>query len=289
MNVIEVIQKSASYLAKRGIDNPRLEAETLLASVLAKPRLQLYLGFERKVSSQELDMVREFVKRRGGREPLQHILGSISFCGLEMTVSRDVLVPRPETELLAERAWAFLATCGTPEPDVLDFGTGSGCLAVTLAKHCPSARIQALDISAAALEVAHSNASAHGVESGIQFRECNGLTALPTDLKFDLIVSNPPYIPSGQIDQLEPEVKHFDPRIALDGGAEGMDFHRLLASEARDRIWPEGRLMLEIGDGQDESVRTLFEQHKWIVEAVEKDYTGRPRILIAGVNPNSKA
>lgn len=305
MTVLEVIQKSAEFLAKKGVESARLQTELLLAHVLRLPRMQLYLNFERAVSDVELDTVRELVKRRGQREPLQHIIGSTSFCGLEIAVNRHVLVPRPETELLAELGWQFLNTIateserGTPvrrETDLaqasqradleigastaLDFGTGSGCIAIALAVKCPNARLTALDASAEALAVARKNATRNGVGDRLELRCEDGFAQLPADARFNLIVSNPPYIPSAEIASLQPEVRDFDPRSALDGGADGLDFHRLLAEQAGPFLQPGGRLMLEFGDGQAEAVGQIFVAQKWIVEAVKDDYSQRPRHLI---------
>jgi release factor glutamine methyltransferase len=281
VTVLEVIQRSTEFLVKKGVDSPRLQVELLLAHVLKLPRLKLYLNFERKLAEAELETVREMVKRRGNREPLQHVLGSVSFCGLEIKVNRHVLVPRPETELLAERAWQFLTVRNTRPLSVLDLGTGSGCLAIAMAVHCPTAQIEALDISATALALARANAAANGVAERIRFHPGDGFAALPTAPAFDLIVSNPPYIPSAEIETLAPEVRDHDPRVALDGGADGLNFHRRLTAEAASHLRPEGRIMLEFGDGQAERIRQLFVQHNWIVESVEADYSGRPRFLTA--------
>ncbi len=284
MTVLEVIQKSADFLAKKGVDSPRLQIELLLAHTLKIPRLNLYLNFERSLSKAEADLVRQMVKRRGSREPLQHILGSTSFCGLEMRVTPAVLVPRPETELLAERAWLFLngRQAGGPGPvSVLDFGTGSGCLAIAIAVKAPTARVCALDISAAALEVASQNAAAHRVSDRIGFVQGDGFAALPAGSLFDMIVSNPPYIPAREIETLQPEVRDHDPRLALDGGDDGLDYYRRFAAQAGPFLRSDGRLMVEIGDGQETSIRELFGNHGWSIEAVQSDYTGRPRILEA--------
>ena len=193
MTVLEVIQRSTEFLAKRDVESPRLQAELLLAHVLALPRMKLYLNFERALSPAETDSMRDLVKRRGTREPLQHILGSVSFCGLEMAVNRSVLIPRPETELLAEAGWEFLAGAGEAA-SALDLGTGSGCLAIALAVKCPAARVVATDISPEALAVARANAVRHSVAERIDFREGDGFAAVPAGARFDLIVSNPPYI-----------------------------------------------------------------------------------------------
>jgi len=279
VTVLEAIQRSTGFLARKGVDSPRLQVELLLAHALGVPRLKLYLNFEQKLTGANLETVRELVRRRGNREPLQHIIGSTSFCGFEIKVNRHVLVPRPETEMLAERAWQFLAALNPPPGAALDFGTGSGCLAIALAAQCPGAEVHATDISVEALRVARENAALNNLSDKIQFHSGDGFAALPRVLPFDLIVSNPPYVPSAEIEALAPEVRDHDPRLALDGGADGLDFYRRLAAEAANHLRPAGRIMLESGDGQAEQIRQLFVQHKWVVESVEADYTGQPRIL----------
>lgn len=279
MTVLEVIQRSSEFLAKKGVDSPRLQIELLLAHVLKLPRLRLYLNFERPLVETELSVLRELVKRRASREPLQHILGHTSFCGLEFEVSRAALIPRPETELLAEHAVKFLSSL--PASTVLDFGTGTGCLAVTLAVQCPLATLHALDVSGDALALARRNAARHQVETRITFHHGDGFTALPGDARYDLIISNPPYIATAEIETLQPEVRDFDPRPALDGGADGLDFYRRLATGAGRFLTPGGRIMLEFGDGQDDAITPIFSTENWIVEAVLADYSGRNRIFIA--------
>ena len=281
VTVLEIIQRSSDYLARKGVDSARLQIELLLAHLLQMPRLKLYLNFDRVLTEPELETLRGLVRRRGEREPLQHIVGSTSFCGLEMSVTPKVLIPRPETEVLAERAWVFLQNSGASSPAVLDFGTGSGCLAITLAVKCPGARIHAVDLSSDALAVARQNAVRHQVSERIQWHEGDGFAAVPDDLRFDLVVSNPPYIPSGEIESLQPEVKDHDPRLALDGGADGLDWYRRLAVETPPFMAADGSFMTEFGDGQATSISNIFEQGGWQVAAVEADYSGRPRILIA--------
>src|SRR6266516_6320567 len=163
VTVLEAIHRSTGFLARNGVDSPRLQVELLLAHALGVPRLKLYLNFEQKLTGANLETVRELVRRRGNREPLQHIIGSTSFCGLEIKVNRHVLVPRPETELLAERAWQFLSRRASPSFTALDFATGSGCIAVALAARGASGQIHAADISAEALSVARENAALNGV------------------------------------------------------------------------------------------------------------------------------
>ena len=304
MTVLEAIQKSADFLGKKGIESPRLQAELLLAHLLKMPRMKLYLNFERVLTPAETDALRDVVKRRGLREPVQHIIGSTSFCGFEISVNRNALVPRPETELLAELGWQFLSTLNSQLSTALDFGTGTGCIAIALAAKCPSAKIIATDISSDALVLAGENAARNQVAERIEFVQSDGFKILvdrwggrPREPKansqdsspevspahFDLIISNPPYIPTAEIETLEPEVKNFDPRGALDGGPDGLDFYRMFARQAKPFLKPQGKIMLEFGDGQAEAIRRMFEDEKWIVEAVKDDYSQRERIFIAKI------
>jgi release factor glutamine methyltransferase len=284
VTVLEVIQRSTDFLSKKGVESPRLQIELLLAHALAIPRLNLYLDFTRTLSEAELKAVREMVKRRGNREPLQHIIGSTSFCGLEIKVTPEVLIPRPETELLAENAYEFLDHLGSPERgpvSFLDLGTGTGCLAVTIAVKCPRARGHAVDISAEALAVARENAERHGVSNRIQFCPSDRFSAVPPGLRVSLIASNPPYIPTGEIAALSPEVRDHDPREALDGGPDGLTFYRHLAEEAGPFLESGGKLMMEFGDGQADKIHSILAAQGWVIQEVKPDYTGRPRILIA--------
>ena len=207
-------------------------------------------------------------------------------------LSRAALVPRPETELLAERAWQFLSTAATsisPGPGqrdaggtlALDLGTGTGCIAIAIAKKVPGVAVHAVDISPEALALARENVAANEVGAQIVFHLGDAFAALPAWMKFDLIVSNPPYIAAEEIATLSPEVRDFDPRLALDGGADGLDFYRRLASEAVAFLKPHGQLMMEFGDGQETALEKLFFDEKWIVEGIVADYSSRPRILIA--------
>jgi release factor glutamine methyltransferase len=283
VTVLEVITKSAEFLAKRGVDSPRLQTELLLAHVLQLPRMKLYLNFERQLTEPELDALRKLVQRRGQREPLQHLVGSASFCGLEMAVNRHVLIPRPETELLAEAGWQFLSTLDTQPSTALDFGTGSGCIAIALAAKCLTTRVVALDLSDEALNIAKQNAAKNGLTDRIEFRHGDGFAALQPGERFDLIVSNPPYIASTEIETLQPEVRDHDPRGALDGGTDGLDFYRRLATEARTFLKPHGKLMLEFGEGQADAISAILTAQSWRVEAVHPDYTQRLRFLTASL------
>ncbi len=281
MTILEAIQKSTDFLAKKGVDSPRLQSELLLAHVLKTQRLKLYLDFSRALTEGETVGLRELVQRRGNREPLQHILGTVNFCGLELKVNKDVLVPRPETEMLAEHAWKFLNSLGR-DSTFLDFGTGSGCIAVAVSNNAKQSRGWAIDRSADALSVARDNALLHPVGDRLALLESDGFKALDRSMRFDLIVSNPPYIPSQEIETLQEEVRKFDPRVALDGGVDGLDFYRLLGNESAYFLTDRGKMMVEFGDGQETALAALFSSTGWQVESVESDYTRQPRILIVG-------
>jgi len=281
VTVLDVIQRSTEFLGQKHVESPRLQIELLLAHVLKMPRLQLYLNFQRELAAAELDQVREFVRRRGLREPLQYIVGTTSFCGLEIKSTPAALIPRPETELLAERAWQFLAASGSDHPDVLDAGTGTGCIAIAMAAHAPAARVTAVDLSPEALALARENAAAQNMADRIRFELGDAFAIAPAHGPFDLVVSNPPYIATAEIEELAPEVRQFEPRLALEAGADGLVVFRRFAAEARPWLKPGGRLMLEFGAGQENELRNLFESQKWVVDEIIADYTSRPRILIA--------
>ena len=296
MTVLDVIQRSSDFLTRKGVESPRLQIELLLSHVLQMPRMRLYLSFDRTLTETELEAVRLLVKRRGEREPLQHLVGSTSFCGLEMTVTRDVLVPRPETELLAEQAVQFLlasasvAAGGSAKPTrVLDFGTGSGCLAIVMAARCPDVLVHAVERSEAALAVARGNAQRHGVTPRIQFHCADSLAAAwpaaeaagAVAGEFALVVSNPPYLATKEIASLQPEVRDFDPRMALDGGEDGLDFYRMLADGAGAWLKPGAPLMVELAADQAGAASGVLQERGWRVERIEKDYGGHERILIA--------
>lgn len=248
---LKVLSWTRDFLASRGVENARLEAEWLLCAATGMDRVGLYLNFEKPLNDVELGRYRALVARRGKREPLQHILGTQEFYGLEFEVTADVLIPRHDTETLVTEALRLMPGADT----LLDIGTGSGCIAVSLAKALPSARVTAVDISSAALEVARRNACRHGVE--ITFLQGSLFEPLQGG-RFDMIVSNPPYIRSGDIENLEPEVRDFDPRTALDGGLDGLDFYRKLVPSSVEFLNSGGWLLVEIGVAQSNDVEALF-------------------------------
>ena len=248
---LKVLTWTKEFLAAKGVENARLEAEWMLCAATGLDRVGLYLNFEKPLNDAELADYRAMVARRAKREPLQHILGTQEFCGLEFEVTPDVLIPRHDTETLVNEAVSRMPGARS----ILDIGTGSGCIAVSLARQFPAAAVTATDISGAALSVAHRNAKKHGV--AIEFLP--GPLFMPLVCRcFDLIVSNPPYIPTSDIGGLEPEVRDFDPHGALDGGTDGLDFYRLLIPAAEEYLHPGGWLLVEVGVGQANYVSRLF-------------------------------
>ncbi len=283
MTVLEAIRRSAEFLEKKGVESARLNAELLLADVLKMPRMRLYLAFERMLTDHEIEVLRKRVVRRGRREPLQRIVGTTSFCGHEMLMDGNALIPRPETEALAETAFEFLAArqCTEGPPSVLDIGTGTGCIAIAVALKFPDAMVTGSDISPAALEVAARNAALHGLQDRLRLVRSDLFSGLPPGSAFDLIVSNPPYIATGEIQTLQPEVRDHEPALALDGGPDGLQLYRRLAVEASGWLKPRGRVLFEFGDGQDLALQKIFSSQNWIVEPPRADYTGRLRIIAA--------
>lgn len=250
---LKLLAWTKDFLQSKGIANARLEAEWLLCAATGLDRVGLYLQYDKPLNESELAAYRAMVARRGRREPLQHILGSQEFCGLDFVVTQDTLIPRYDTELLVSEAIAR-------RPDarsVLDIGTGSGCIAVSLQKRLPLASVTATDISDAALAVASSNASQH--DSSIEFLP-GSLFAPVTGRRFDLIVSNPPYIPTADIESLDQEVRDYDPRTALDGGSDGLDIYRALIPAAVEHLNPCGWILVEVGVGQAIDVVQMFRQ-----------------------------
>ena len=292
MTVLEVIRRSTEYLTRHWVESPRLQVELLLAHVLRLPRLNLYLQFDRVLGPSELEPLRDLVRRRGAREPLQHLTGTAPFLDHVLQVGPAVLIPRPETETLAARAVELGRGIPGGCPRVLDLGTGSGCLAIALAAGLPGAEVHAVDLSPEALEVARGNAVRTGVADRVRFGLGDGFAALAgiwpgPEAVFNLVVSNPPYIPTAEIATLAPEVRDHDPRMALDGGADGLDFYRRLAVEAAAWVCPGGWMLLEFGDGQGPAVDGLMDGAGWVDGVLEKDLSGRERVIIVRRPPAS--
>ena len=273
--LLEVLRASERYLSDRGVDSPRLNAEHLLAHALGLKRMELYLQFDRPLTETERAPFRDTVKRRGTREPLQHILGTAEFHGRTFQCDQRALIPRPETEQLVELALEI--SKAHPAAKILDLGTGSGVIALTLALELPTAEIHATDLCPEALALAADNAARHHLADRVSFTQTD---LLPTgDTAFDLIVANLPYIPTAEIATLSAEVRH-DPTSALDGGADGLDLIRRLIEVAPARLSPGGALLLEIGAGQANAVNTLMTARKFRDISLRPDYENVPRFAV---------
>jgi release factor glutamine methyltransferase len=271
MTVMELVESTTRYFAKHGVASPRLTIELMLAEVLQKTRMQLYLDYDQAMPEAMMDRLRPLVKRRAEGEPLEYVLGVTTFAGHRVEVTRDVLIPRPETEILLNEAAALIDPAGGA---IVDVGTGSGILALSLARKFPELEIIAIDASEAALTVARRN-----LEGLAKVRLVKGdlleTEGLPG--RVQMIVANLPYIPTEAIDGLMREVRQ-EPRRALDGGSDGLDLIRRLVAQSAGRT---RFLALEIGDGQGDEAKTLCLRAGYALIRVFPDFTGRDRILIA--------
>jgi len=275
MTVLEVLQSTTAYFKKHNVESPRLNAEHLVAYVLGRTRIELYLEFERELTEAELAPLREMVTRRAQGEPLQHLLGTVEFCGLIFLCDKRAMVPRPETEELVE----FLKSeIRNPKSEILDVGTGSGVIALSFAAKFPEAEIYAVDISEDALELARENAARLGLSDRVRFFRSNLLQDV--DGTFDLIVANLPYIATQDRHTLSREVLH-DPHVALFGGAYGEEFVRELIAQAPARLHPGGTLALEIGIGQSDALFSALTEKKYRDIYSKNDYSGVTRFLFA--------
>lgn len=276
---------TTDYLKKRGSESPRLDAEVMLASVLDWERVQLYTHFEDEVGEAERARYRDLVRRRAEGAPVAHLVGRKEFYSLRFDVSPAVLIPRPESEFVVMEAIEALKTL--KEPRLVDVGTGSGCLAIACAFKLPDARVAAVDLSPAALDVARQNARRHNLTDRVEFLEGDLLAPLAGAPPFDAIVSNPPYIPTADVANLEPGVRDHEPTLALDGGPDGLDVVRRLIQQAAPMLKPGGRLILEIGAAQETPVRELIaEAGVWELRPTVRDLQGHPRVIHATRNSN---
>jgi release factor glutamine methyltransferase len=273
MTVLEVLQSTAEYFKKRGVESPRLNAEHLLAHVLKRKRIELYLEFERELLETELAPLRELVRRRGQGEPLQHLLGTVEFAGQTFLCDKRALVPRPETEQLVE---LLKSQIPNSKIQILDVGTGSGVLALSLAALFPEAAITATDVSEDALALARENAERFGVTSQVEFIRSDLL--LYVNHVYDVIVANLPYVAAGDRATLSREVLH-DPEVALFGGERGDEIIRKLIDGARSHLTPGGLVALEVGIGQADELAMFMAEKNYHDIKTEADYAGVIRFL----------
>lgn len=280
--VLRLILWSADYLREKGVASGRLDAEHLLAHVVGVPRLQLYLGFERPLTSAELDGFRPLLKRRASREPLQYIVGRQPFRELNLHVSPKVLIPRPETEVLVGEILRWAREQDRQDATALDVGTGSGAIGLSLAFEGAFASVVATDVAEGALEVARRNREAVHVKGKIDFRMGSLFEPMGADERFDIIASNPPYVAESDEESLDPEVRDWEPRGALFGGVDGLDVLRRLCWEASGHLKAGGLLALEVGFGQARAVAGLLEGTGSYEDVrVVRDYSGKERFVLA--------
>lgn len=294
--LMDYLRLATDYLREAGSPSPRLDAEVLLVHVLGMDRMSLYVNFDRPLEPAEVDDYREALRRRGRWEPVAYITGRKEFRGLVLETTRAALIPRPETELLVEAVLERLAAedaaadrDGTPPLRVVDVGTGTGAVAVALAAALDDVQVAAVDISEEALALARRNAEAHHVAGNIRFilgdllgplLEEGGADFLEHGL--DAVVSNPPYVATSEWGRLPADVKKYEPRLALDGGADGLDFYRRLAPQAWQILKRGALLALEIGADQGAAVvEILHASGRWAAVEVLADYGGRDRIVVA--------
>ncbi len=275
MTVLEVLQATTAFFKKRNIENPRLNAEHLLAHALGRKRIELYLDFERKLTETELGPLRELVKRRSEGEPLQHLLGTVEFCGLTFLCDKRAMVPRPETEQLVELVESRIEN---RESRIVDVGTGSGVIALSLAAKFPEAKILAIDVSDDALALAQENAARLNLSNRVRFLKSRLLENV--EGVFDLIVANLPYISTQERHTLSREVLH-DPEVALFAGTEGDELVRDLIAEAPSRLGLGGTLALEIGLGQRDAFLSALAEKNYRDICSKNDYNGVTRFLFA--------
>ncbi len=288
MNVMWTIQKLLNwvteYLKNKGVDSPRLSAELLLSHVLELKRIELYTQFDKPVLKPQLDILHNLVKRAGEHEPIAYLTGKSEFYSLEFIITKDCLIPRTETELLVERAVEFLRK-RSGEQLVCDLCAGCGCIAIAIAKNFPDAKIIATDISDGALAIAEQNIEKHKLNERIKLLHGDLFEPLIPQLdlcKFDLIVCNPPYVASAEYQTLDKNVRHFEPKIALEAGADGLDVYRRIAVQVQAFLKEDSAIMLEIGYRQADEVTKLLEKTKLFSRvSVQKDYQNNDRIVSA--------
>jgi len=280
----DALTRAAAKLSAANVPSPRLNAETLLIFTLGCDRAYLYAHPERPLTSDEIGRYDDALSQRSRGVPAQYITGHQEFWGLDLLVTPAVLIPRPETEHVVETALHLIAQSDRRRPLILDVGTGSGCIALALAKEVPVAELHACDISPAALEMARANAARLQLSERIHFHESDLLAALPRDLQFQLVVSNPPYVAERDAESVEAQVRRFEPHQAVFGGEDGLEVYRRLIPQAHQRLAPAGRLVMEMGAGMEQQVRELL--RGWEEISSTPDLQGIARVVAARKPPD---
>jgi release factor glutamine methyltransferase len=282
-SIAQALVEGTLLLRKAGIEDARRDAAILLANLIGRDSTYLIAHAEREVTGTDVARYRDFIERRASGEPLQYINGHQEFFNLDFTVTPDVLIPRPETELLVETALELVGK--DDELRICDIGTGSGCIAISILYERPRANGIAVDISPAALTVAATNARRHDVDSRLKLVASDCLAALhPLRTKFQLIVSNPPYVVEETFETLQREVREHEPRGALTPGGDGLAMIRRLLTESPDFLTPRGHLLIEIGFDQHEAVTEMIDPQRWTLLDIRKDLQGIPRIVVLRKN-----
>ncbi len=280
LKVLDAINLTEKHLAKKGIESARLNAELLLADVLKCRRLDLYLKFDSPLTESEIIQYRLYLARRSKHEPLQYILGKTEFYGLSIKVNSDVLIPRPETEQLVE---SILNSLNNTEEEItiLDIGTGSGNISIALAKNNNRVKITAVDVSEKALKIAQSNADTHGVSERIKFITMDIMSDNIFSLshKFNIIVSNPPYVEKEQYSKLQEEIVKYEPEIAVTDNANGLKFYERIIEAGNNLLNHNGKIFFELGAGKSGSVQKFFLNSGYKNIVIEKDYSKIDRII----------
>ena len=286
LTVLESIKLSTEYLQSKGIESPRINAELLLANILNCKRLDIYLKFDQPLKEDEIKIYREYIRRRGKFEPLQYIIGSVEFFGLEFKVNKSVLIPRPETEILVETV--ISSVLKEELVKILDIGTGSGNIAISLAKSLLNTKITAIDNSPEALGIAKENAKLNSVEERIEFvNESILMDNNYSTKKYDIIVSNPPYVPASEFQNLQPELKVYEPRIALTDENDGFSFFRIISSKSRSILKEKGKLFFEVGKDQFQKVEEILNENNFKNITVKKDYQNIERVIYGEFEPEA--
>jgi release factor glutamine methyltransferase len=276
----EVLLLATDYLRNKGRESPRLAAEILLARTLNCDRIRVYVRFEEPISEPLLAQFRELIRRRGQAEPVAYIIGEKEFFSLRFAVNSSVLIPRPDTETLVETVLRQVKTLGLDSPRILDLGVGSGTILLSLAHSLDKGRFVGVDFSPEAIKVAETNRSALCDGKEVRFHVGNWFSALPEEEReYDVIVSNPPYIPTQVLGGLSEEIRNYEPAVALDGGADGLDAYRKIARDLGRHLAENGFSALEIGADQAEKVREIFAMEDFKTEIV-KDLEGRDRVVV---------
>ncbi|MCC6326914.1 MAG: peptide chain release factor N(5)-glutamine methyltransferase [Acidobacteria bacterium] len=278
-SIASLLEAGSEVLRNAGIPDPRREASSLMEHAIGRRRAFILAHPEHVPGADEKSSYREFIRRRSDREPFHYITGVKEFFGLEFSVSPAVLIPRPETEILVERA--ILRLSGREKPRFCEVGVGSGCISIALLANLPAAEAVGLEISPDAIRMARTNSIEHGVASRLDLRESNVFEALGHGEKFDVIVSNPPYVPAADLGGLQPEVRDFEPHQALTDQMDGMSIIQRLIHEAPAFLNREGTLMFEFGFAQGEQVRGTFSPEIWTELTFQDDLQGIPRIAAA--------